>query len=159
MGPNPHELLELSKALAYGRRMPGTGAVIVTCSGGDAATGADEAARLGVPLPALGSKTAAALAEVLPPTAAATNPLDYTAVIFGEVEPTTQLVALAGRDEAVGPVLVYYDRPGDLGADAAASWDGALEGIVRRRRQAGQAGACGLDVARVDARADRRGAG
>ncbi len=127
---NPHELLELSKALAYGRRMPGTGTVIVTCSGGDAATGADEAARLGVPLPDLAPETAAALAEVLPPTAAATNPLDYTAVIFGEVEPTTQLVALAGGDEAVGPVLVYYDRPGDLGADAAVSWDGALEGIV-----------------------------
>ncbi len=127
---NPHELLELSKTLAYGRRMPGTGTVIVTCSGGDAATGADEAARLGLPLPDLTPETAAALADVLPPTAAATNPLDYTAIIFGEVEPTTQLVALAGRDEAVGPVLVYYDRPGDLGPDAAVSWDGALEGIV-----------------------------
>jgi len=127
---NPHELLELAKTVAYGRRMPGTGVAIVTCSGGDAATGADEAVRLGVALPAFGPETVAALADVLPPSASPVNPLDYTALIFGEVEPTTRLVALAGRDEAVGPVLVYYDRPEDLGTDAAVSWDGALAGII-----------------------------
>jgi acetyl-CoA synthetase len=128
---NPHELLELAKALAYGRRTPGAGAAIVTCSGGDAAIGADEAGRLGVPLPDFSPRTAAALAEALPPTAAAANPLDYTAVIFGDAERTARLVTLAGADEAIGPVLVYYDRPADLGSDAAESWDGALEGIVR----------------------------
>ena len=127
---NPHELLELAKALAYGRRVPGTGLAIVTCSGGDAATGADEASRLGVGLPAFAPETMAAMAEVLPPSVSPVNPLDYTALIFGEAEPTTRLVALAGRDEAIGPVLVFYDRPGDLGADAAVSWDGALAGIV-----------------------------
>jgi acetyl-CoA synthetase len=124
---NPHELLELAKALAYGRRTPAAGVAILTCSGGDAAIGADEAARLGVPLPDFSPRTAAALAEALPPTAAAANPLDYTAVIFGEAERTAMLVRLAGADAAIGPVLVYYDRPADLGSDAAMSWDSALE--------------------------------
>jgi acetyl-CoA synthetase len=128
---NPHELLEVAKALGHGRRVPGTGAAIVTCSGGDAATGADEAARLGVPLPGFDPRTVSALTEVLPSNAAAANPLDYTAIIFGEVEPTAALVELAGRDDAIGPVLVYYDRPEELGEDAAVSWDGALAGIVR----------------------------
>jgi acetate---CoA ligase (ADP-forming) len=153
---NPHELLEVAKALGYGRRrsgratsergtseaeppnLTGRGAAIVTCSGGDAATGADEAARLGVDLPPFTPATAAALAAVLPATATAANPLDYTAIIFGETGPTADLVALSGRDEAIGAVLVYYDRPGDLGADAAQSWDGALAGIV--------AGAARLDT-------------
>jgi acetyl-CoA synthetase len=130
---NPHELLEVAKALGYARRtrtVAAKGAVIVTCSGGDAATGADEAARLGVPLPAFRPETTAALAAVLPHTATVVNPLDYTAIIFGETQPTADLVALAGRDDAIGAVLVYYDRPGDLGEDAAKTWDGALNGIV-----------------------------
>ena len=132
---NPHELLEVVKALGYGRRVPGTGAVIVTCSGGDAANGADEAARLGVPLPAPRPQTAAALRSVLPPTATATNPLDYTAVLFGEVEPTTRIVVLAGQDEGIGAVLVYYDRPEDLGVAAAASWDAALAAVIAAAAQ------------------------
>jgi acetate---CoA ligase (ADP-forming) len=129
---SPHELLETAKALGYGgrSRTVGTGAVIVTCSGGDAATGADEAARLGVPLPGFRPETTAALADVLPHTATVVNPLDYTAIIFGETQQTADLVALAGRDDAIGAVLVYYDRPGDLGQDAAKTWDGALNGIV-----------------------------
>jgi len=127
---NPHELLELAKALGYTTRRPGRGAAIVTCSGGDAATGADEAARLGVPLPPFQPSTAAALSEVLPPTATVANPLDYTALIFGEPEPTAELVARAGNDDAIGAVLVYYDRPAHLGADAADSWDGALAGVM-----------------------------
>jgi acetate---CoA ligase (ADP-forming) len=127
---HPHELLELAKALGYARRAPRAGTVIVTCSGGDAAIGADEADRLGVPLPELDAGTVAALRAVLPANATAANPLDYTAVIFGAVEPTAEVVAAAGADPAVGCVLVYYDRPGDLDADAAVSWDDALAGVM-----------------------------
>jgi acetyl-CoA synthetase len=135
---NPHELLELAKALGYARRAPAPGTVIITCSGGDAAVGADEAARLGVPLPALRPQTSAALAGVLPDTAVPANPLDYTSVIFGAAGRTADVVALAGRDASIGPVLVYYDRPADLGPDAAASWDGALAGIVAGAARVGK---------------------
>jgi acetyl-CoA synthetase len=127
---HPHELLEIAKALGYARRAPRAGTVVVTCSGGDAAIAADEADRLGVPLPAPGPATAAALTAVLPANATAGNPLDYTAVLFGAVQPTADLVAAAGADPAVGSVLVYYDRPADLDADAAVSWDDALAGIM-----------------------------
>jgi acetyl-CoA synthetase len=127
---NPHELLEVAKAFGYARPAPASGVAIVTCSGGDAATGADEAARLGVSLPPSEQDTVDALTTVLPATATVVNPLDYTALIFGEEKPTADLVALAGRDETIGAVLVYYDRPADLGEDAARTWDGALAGIV-----------------------------
>ena len=127
---HPHELLELAKALGYAKRAPRAGTVIVTCSGGDAAIGADEADRLGVALPAPDPATVAALRAILPANATPGNPLDYTAVLFGAVEPTADLVAAAGGDPSVGSVLVYYDRPGDLDADAAVSWDDALAGVM-----------------------------
>jgi acetyl-CoA synthetase len=127
---HPHELLELAKALGYARPAPRPGTVVVTCSGGDAAIAADEAHRLGVALPALSERTVTALRAALPPAATVANPLDYTAVLFGQVEPTADLVAHAGADPAVGSVLVYYDRPGDLDAAAAADWDDALAGVV-----------------------------
>jgi acetyl-CoA synthetase len=106
------------------------GAAIVTCSGGDAATGADEAARLGVHLPELSRRTMARLTKVLPSSAIAANPLDYTATIFGEVEPTAAIVTAIGADESIGAVIVNYDQPEDLDADALASWEGALAGVL-----------------------------
>ncbi|GES11005.1 hypothetical protein Amac_046020 [Acrocarpospora macrocephala] len=106
------------------------GVLVVTCSGGDAATAADEAERLGVWLPQLGAATVAALGEVLPSTATAGNPLDYTAVIFGETERTADLITVGARDDAIGPVLVYYDRPARMTEDAAESWNGALDGVI-----------------------------
>jgi acetyl-CoA synthetase len=155
---NPHELLEVVKALAYGRdpgrtaRHPvpskssdesaagGTprGAAIVTCSGGDAATGADEAQRLGVALPELSAETVQRLSAVLPPSATAANPLDYTALLFGEPQPTAALVAAIGTDASIGAVVVNYDQPEDLDEAAQASWEGALAGIL--------AGAASIDV-------------
>ncbi|GIH24075.1 hypothetical protein Aph01nite_23850 [Acrocarpospora phusangensis] len=106
------------------------GVLVVTCSGGDAATAADEAERLGVWLPGLGVETVEALRGVLPATATAGNPLDYTAVIFGETERTADLITVGARDDAIGPVLVYYDRPAQMTEDAAESWDGALDGVI-----------------------------
>ena len=127
---HPHELLELAKALGYARPAPRPGTVVVTCSGGDAAIAADVAHRLGVPLPALAAPTVAARARVLPANATVANPLDYTAVMFGAVQPTADLVACAGADPAAGSVLVYYDRPADLDPPAAADWDDALTGVM-----------------------------
>jgi acetyl-CoA synthetase len=127
---HPHELLELAKALGYARPAPRPGTVVVTCSGGDAAIAADEAHRLGVPLPPLADRTVTALRAVLPANATVANPLDYTAVMFGDVAATADLVAHAGADPAAGSVLVYYDRPADLDPAAAVSWDDALAGVI-----------------------------
>ena len=125
-----HELLELAKALAVPRARPrGGGLAILTCSGGDSGLGADEAERLGLELPPLGDATVAALRERLPEAATIANPLDYTAMIWGEVETLRDIVRIVGDDPAIGHVLVFYDRPPGITGAAAESWDAVERGI------------------------------
>jgi acetate---CoA ligase (ADP-forming) len=147
-----HELLELSKTLAVsagGRRLGGggptggtpagagaaaaprpPGLAIMTCSGGDSAQGADEAQRLGLSLPQLTSATQARLAELLPSAATAANPLDYTAVIWGEVETLAELVRALGTDPAIDLVLVFYDQPHGMEGAAAEGWTAVREAVM-----------------------------
>ena len=126
-----HELLELAKAFAVERARPrGGGLAILTCSGGDSGLGADEAARLGLDLPPLAPATVTALRERLPAAATVANPLDYTAMIWGEVETLRDLVRTVGEDSAIGHVLVFYDRPPGIDGHCAESWDAVEEGIL-----------------------------
>ena len=111
-----HELLELAKALACRRGAPAGAAVaIVTCSGADCAVGGDEAERVGVDLPPLGEPTVARLREVLPSAATVANPLDYTALIWGDAAALRDMIAIVGADKAIDQVLVLYDQPGRCG--------------------------------------------
>ncbi len=67
---DPHELLELARAMAEPRAKPrGPGVAVLTCSGGDSGLAADEAERVGVELPQLSGSTAIALAGLLPEAA------------------------------------------------------------------------------------------
>ncbi len=135
-----HELLELSKTLAVPRRrsrasVGGRGAhrqgvAIMTCSGGDSAQGADEAHAIGLELPELATDTCARLAKRLPPAATAANPLDYTAMIWGDTQALAGLIAVVGSDPAVGQVLVFYDQPPGLDGAAELSWGAVRDGIV-----------------------------
>ena len=126
-----HDLLELAKALAVrGARPRGRGLAILTCSGGDAGLGADEGERLGLELSAFAPETVAALDERLPDAATIANPLDYTALIWGDREWERDLVALVGADPAVDHVLVFYDHPPGLAGAAAASWQAVEDGIL-----------------------------
>ncbi|MGH2916813.1 MAG: CoA-binding protein, partial [Solirubrobacteraceae bacterium] len=155
-----HELLELSKTIAVARtavprrgrvaRSPGAagpgagesapasrrpaasarGLAIMTCSGGDSAQGADEAARLGLALPSLAAATRARLAELLPFAATVANPLDYTAMIWGEEEALAELVRALGEDPEIGQVLVFYDQPAGLTGAAEESWAAVRRAIV-----------------------------
>jgi acetate---CoA ligase (ADP-forming) len=128
---DPHELLELAKALAVrGARPRGRGLAILTCSGGDSGLGADEAERLGVPLPAFAPATAAALREHVPPTATIANPLDYTAMIWGDREWQRDLVALVGADPGIDQVLVFYDHPPGLDGASGESWQAVEDGLL-----------------------------
>jgi acetate---CoA ligase (ADP-forming) len=106
------------------------GLAIMTCSGGDSAQGADEAARLGLALPALAPTTRARLRDLLPSAATVGNPLDYTAMIWGERELLGELVRTLGEDAAIDQVLVFYDRPPGLAGAEAESWDAVREGVV-----------------------------
>jgi acyl-CoA synthetase (NDP forming) len=143
-----HDLLELAKALAVpGARSSGgaaaaasasrgagtsasRGTAILTCSGGDSGLGADEASRVGLGLPPLAPATVAALRERLPAAATVANPLDYTAMIWGEVETLRDLIRLVGEDPAIDHVLAFYDRPPGIANHALESWAAVEEGIL-----------------------------
>ena len=126
-----HDLLELAKALAVRRARPrGGGLAILTCSGGDSGLGADAAARVGVDLPPLAPDTVSALRTQLPEAATVANPLDYTAMIWGEVETLRDLIRSVGEDPAIGHVLVFYDRPPGIANNSLASWEAVERGIL-----------------------------
>jgi acyl-CoA synthetase (NDP forming) len=126
-----HDLLELAKTLAVKTAPPtGRGIAIMTCSGGDSAQGADEAERLGLHLPAPGPDTAAALGELLPTAATVANPLDYTAMIWGDRPALAALVRTLGEDPGVGQVLVFYDQPHGLTGASEESWRAVREAVM-----------------------------
>jgi acyl-CoA synthetase (NDP forming) len=129
---DPHELLELARVLAEPRARPrgDGGLAILTCSGGDSSIAADEAERLGTALPALGTATRAELTELLPSAATVGNPLDYTAMIWGDTDLLRQITVAVGDDPAIDQLLILYDHPQDLAPEAAAQWAAVRAGIV-----------------------------
>jgi acetyl-CoA synthetase len=126
-----HDLLELAKALAVRRARPrgDGGLAILTCSGGDSGLGADEAQRCGLALPALQADTAERVRALLPAAATVANPLDYTALVWGEVETLRDMIAAVGDDPGVDHTLVFYDQPVGLEGAVRESWDAVREGI------------------------------
>jgi acetyl-CoA synthetase len=122
-----HDLLELAKTLAVPDAGSGGGLAILTCSGGDSALAADECARMGLSLPPLGEDAAARLRELLPDAATVGNPLDYTALIWGDVELLRDIVVTVGADSAVDRILIFYDQAADAGRGG--SWAAVREGI------------------------------
>ncbi len=156
-----HELLELAKTIATRRTAApraaaAGGLAIMTCSGGDSAQGADEAQRLGLELPALAPETATRLAAVLPSAATVANPLDYTAMIWGDVPALAELVRALGEDPAIGQVLVFYDQPHGLTGAPEESWRAVREGVMLGREPQPGAGDGVLDAARTARRRRRR---
>jgi acetate---CoA ligase (ADP-forming) len=130
-----HELLELAKAFAVpGARRPSAGLAVLTCSGGDSALAADECERIGIPLPAPAPATRERMGELLPEAATVANPLDYTALIWGDTERLHDVVVTAGEDPEVGRVLVLYDQPAELEGATEESWAAVREGIRRGAR-------------------------
>ena len=130
---DPHELLELAKALAVpgARRPHGDGGLaVLTCSGGDSALAADEAERLDLPLAELGERTVHRLRDLLPAAATVANPLDYTALLWGKSDALRDMVAAAGDDPGVSRVLVVYDQPAGIEGAPQLSWAAAREGIL-----------------------------
>ena len=91
---------------------------------------ADEADRLGLDLPPLAPPTVETLRARLPSAATVANPLDYTAMIWGEVETLRDLIRTVGEDPAIGHVLVFYDRPPGIAGHSAESWEAVEEGIL-----------------------------
>ena len=132
-----HDLLELAKAMAVpGRRSRSGGLAVLTCSGGDSGLAADEAGRLGLPLATLSTATGARLEALLPQEATVGNPLDYTAMIWGDRERLAAIVRAVAADPAVGRLLLYYDEPPGMDAGLRESWDAVREGLADGAAQA-----------------------
>ena len=142
-----HDLLELAKALAV-RRGPARGRpgkpsttlrkgsdpfgrriAVLTCSGGDSALAADECARIGLTLPLFSLETAARLRDLLPDAATVGNPLDYTALIWGDTERLRDIVVAVGEDPSIDRILVFYDQAADSGRGG--SWAAVRRGIAQ----------------------------
>ena len=102
----------------------------MTCSGADCAVGGDEAERLGVELPPLGADTVERLRALLPSAATVANPLDYTALVWGETATLRDMIATLGADDAIDQVLVLYDQPAGVDGWSAQSWANVRDGIV-----------------------------
>jgi acetyl-CoA synthetase len=129
---DPHELLELARVLAEPRARPrgGGGLAVLTCSGGDSGIAADEAALVGAELPPLAVGTRERLGELLPEAATIGNPLDYTAMIWGDTDRLRRITVAVGDDPAIDQLLVLYDHPQGLAPEAAATWAAVRAGIV-----------------------------
>jgi len=129
---DPHELLELARALAEPRARPRRdgGLAVLTCSGGDSGIAADLAARAELPLPSLAQGTREALEELLPGAATVGNPLDYTALIWGDEELLARIIRIVGEDPAVDQLLLLFDHPQALGPEGDESWLAVQRGIA-----------------------------
>ncbi|MSO40975.1 MAG: CoA-binding protein [Solirubrobacterales bacterium] len=129
---DPHDLLELAKALAEPRARPARtgGLAVLTCSGGDSGLAADEAERIGLSLPELAPETTERLDDLLPEAATIGNPLDYTAMIWGDVERLREIIRAVADDPAIDQLLVFYDHPRDLSAASEETWGLVRAGIV-----------------------------
>jgi acetate---CoA ligase (ADP-forming) len=129
---DPHEMLELARTLAEPRARPrgDGGLAILTCSGGDSGVAADEAQRVGASLPELAPATRDRLAELLPEAATIGNPLDYTALIWGQTDLLREIVATVGDDPGIDQLLMLYDHPHGLAAGSAASWAAVRAGLI-----------------------------
>jgi acetate---CoA ligase (ADP-forming) len=123
-----HDLLELGKALAEPAARPrGSGGLaVLTCSGGDSGVAADRASELELDLPPLAPATEQRLGALLPEAATITNPLDYTAVIWGDTGLLHEIVTTVGADPGIDQLLLLYDHP----EDADASWAAVRAGLV-----------------------------
>lgn len=141
---DPHELLELARALAAPRARPptagdGAGLAVLTCSGGDSGVAADRAEELDLSLPDLAEPTLARLEDLLPDTATAANPLDYTSLIWGDRERLAAIVETVGADPAVDQLLLLYDHPADLRPEHEAQWTAVRSGLADGAERCGAA--------------------
>ncbi len=137
---DPHELLELARAMAEPRARPrGAGVAVLTCSGGDSGLAADEAERVGVQLPQFSGSTARALADLLPAAATIANPLDYTSLIWAQADRLRRIAAAVGEDPAVDLLLLCYDHPRGLSAEHEREWAAVREGLAAGALESGVA--------------------
>jgi len=106
-----------------GVRSSGLGVGIVSPSGGAAVLASDLCTEAGVPVAEVSPVTSGRLREILPPYAAASNPVDLTATGTYHVQMHIDAISALAEDPGIGVVLCILT--------VSADFDEMLEGIVR----------------------------
>jgi len=155
---DPGELLELARCLAQPRSRPSGagGLAVLTCSGGDSGIAADLADRLGLVLPELAAPTRERLRVLLPDAATIANPLDYTALLWGQPELLEQIAETVGSDPGVDQLLLLFDQPDAQAADVAEEWEGVRAALVAGAERSGAAVLLGSTLPELLERASSR---
>ncbi len=110
---HPAQLLETLKFLCVAGVPAGRDVVGLTCSGCGATMLADRGEKIGLNYPAPRDDTARRLREMLPGTATASNPLDYTTPIWGDAERLKPIFAAALEDGPDCAIIIQdYPLPG-----------------------------------------------
>jgi acyl-CoA synthetase (NDP forming) len=104
------EFEETLKLVAVWGARPGQRLVAFSSSGGDSGMAADFASQAGLELPQPSPEQVAAVQAELPPYGQVSNPLDFTAVMWGAEEPLCRAFTSLLREHADKAVLVV-DHP------------------------------------------------
>jgi len=132
------ELIGTANLFAKYGRARGKGVGLISSSGGAAIISADEAELSGVHLPMLSPKTVAALGELLPSFASATNPADLTAEMVKNIPALEKCLRVFRDDENLALIMMSLTAASAAitGARApvlgrvAAEQDGAPIGVI-----------------------------
>ena len=138
LGADPHELLELARVACRAAARDRAAAAGSRSSPARAATRASPPTRRSWSAPScprFRSATRERLAELLPDAATIGNPLDYTAMIWGDTDLLRRIAVTVGDDPAIDQLLVLYDHPQGLAPEAAADLGRGPRRDRRRRRR------------------------
>ncbi|WP_405229296.1 acetate--CoA ligase family protein [Lentisalinibacter sediminis] len=114
------QFLETMKLLSQVGPLPGATIASLSCSGGDATIVADNAERLGIPMPQFSGESTKRLKQLLGPNVSVSNPLDYHVYIWGDFDKLTRCFTEVLGNEYACSLLVLDYPPGEDNDDA--SW-------------------------------------
>jgi acetyl-CoA synthetase len=137
---DPQELLELGRCLAQAPQRPlgrDGGLAVLTCSGGDSGLAADLAEREGLALPELAPRTRERLTELLPSVATVGNPLDYTSMLWDDLEVLEEVTETVGSDPGIDQLLLLFDMPAGLSETAKPVWDAVRRALLAGAERGG----------------------
>ncbi|WP_158266799.1 hypothetical protein [Alsobacter soli] len=126
------EFEETLKLVAVWGAKPGRRLVAFSSSGGDSRMAADFATQAGLELPQPTAEQTAAVLSELPPYGQVSNPLDFTAVMWGAREPLARAFTALMREGADKAVLVV-DHP-----QQAEGVSPAVEAMIQAPEQASE---------------------
>ena len=137
---NASEFLETLKYLSVSRLPKGNRVAGLTCSGGEAAMLADMGEKEGLDFKQPGETTKEILASLLPHTATASNPLDYTTPIWGIPEKTVPVFKCLIKD-GYDMAIIVQDYPTEELDESRASYVNDSRAFVAAVKATGIPGA------------------